>query len=131
MRTIRILGELVLFSAQGWTVWSWVSGSEQHVGSFQLGPPEYFALCVFFSSGIVVLGWAWIRRLFPKVRFKELSGDIKALVAKMEDDNSDRGESDSIVMSYDTYMEVHSLIRKLDALNIPWPNPARVNTRIW
>ena len=130
-RYLRILGGLVCFSSEGWTVWSWASGIERHVGSFQLGHPEYFALCLLFGGGMFLLGWPWIRRLSPKVRFQELGDDIKGLVAKMEDDNEGRGESDAIVMSYDTYLEVHALIRKLDALSIPWPNPARENTRIW
>ena len=119
------------FSAEGWTVWSWASDRELYIGAFQLGPPEYFALCLFFGGAIVAIGWVWIRRIFPNVRFQELSDNIKTLVGMMENDNRGRGDNDPIVMSYDTYLEVNALIRRLDALRIPWPNPARNNTRIW
>lgn len=128
---LRIFWELLLLSLDGWTIWSWVSGRELAVGSFQVGAPEYFALCLFFTSGMVVIGWVWLRRLSPKVRFQELSPDIKTLVRMMEDDNRGRGEDASIVMSYKTYLEVSALIGKLESLNIPYPNPARENTRIW
>ena len=49
----------------------------------------------------------------------------------MEDDNSGREESAPIVMSYKTYLEVSALIGRLESLSIPYPNPARENTRIW
>ena len=128
---LRILCELLLLSLEGWAILSWASGREFAVGRFQVGAPEYFALCLLLASGMVAIGWVWLRRLSPSVRFQELSDQIKAVVGMMEGDNSGRGESAPIVMSYKTYLEVSALIGRLESLNVPYPNPARANTRIW
>ena len=44
-----------------------------------IGWPEYAALSSITALGIVLLNWAWIRKLTPSGRFKELEPLLDSL----------------------------------------------------
>ena len=42
-----------------------------------LGAPEYAALLTFFTGGLIVINWMWIRRLLPRNRLYDLVQNLE------------------------------------------------------
>lgn len=108
---------LALASGNAWSFYAWVTSSEG-LGDFQLGPPEYFALIVFFTGMLIVLNVSWFRAKFPsqRERFYNLHMEIEELIAAH--DALGNGEITDHVLA-----KSRKINRELDSLKIEYPNP--------
>ncbi len=93
---VRISANLPLAAGEVWAAITWVWGSRWEILE-QTGPPEYAALIVVCTGGLVSLNWpyikrfwSWINRLRPSVRFRELADEIETVLLETPEDTSHR-----------------------------------------
>ncbi len=108
---------LAMMSGDAWSVYSWIT-SNGGIDRFQIGPPEYFALIVFFTGMLVVINVSWLRSRFPseKERFYKLHAEIEELI--IAHDALEHGKMTNHMLS--KYRKIN---RELDLLKIEYPNP--------
>ena len=109
----RLAGTMLFAFGDTWSLLAYVWGSRVKILS-QFGPAEYGAVAAACTLGIVWLNWQWINAaLHRKERqFQALEDDL------LKGTHTNYGER---ISSQDS-PEIRTIVRRLDALNIPHPS---------